>query len=73
MAMVCLCINSTLPRYFRPGGPPGLIHWKIVAAWLKNEILTHFMLNLRFGNGNSYPQVEKKSLNKVDETLPGVF
>ena len=26
--------------------PPGLIHWKIVAAWLKNEILTNFMLNL---------------------------
>ena len=46
--------SSVLPRYLRPGGPPGLIRWKIVAAWLKNEDLTQCKLNLRFGNGNSY-------------------
>ena len=33
-------MTSVLPRYFRPGGPPGLIHWKIIAAWLKTEDLT---------------------------------
>ena len=28
---------SVLSRYLRLGGPPGLIHWKIVAAWLKSK------------------------------------
>lgn len=28
---------SVLPRYLRLGLPPGLIHWKIIAAWLKNQ------------------------------------
>ena len=30
---------SVLPRYLRLGGPPGLIHWKIVAAWLEIQKL----------------------------------
>ena len=51
----CYTESSVLPRYFRPGGPPGLIRLKIVASWLKNEDLTQCKLNLRFGNGNSYP------------------
>jgi len=51
----CYTESSVLPKYFRPGGPPGLIRLKIVASWLKNEDLTQCKLNLRFGNGNSYP------------------
>ena len=29
--------GRVLLRYLRLGGPPGLIHWKTVAAWLKNQ------------------------------------
>ena len=28
---------SVLPRHLRLGGPPGLIHCKIAAAWPKNQ------------------------------------
>ena len=31
---------------FRLGGLPGLIHWKIVAAWLKTKDLSDWMLML---------------------------
>ena len=37
---------SVLPWYLRLGGPPGLIHWKIVAAWLKTKDLSDWMLML---------------------------
>ena len=30
---------SVLPKYLRLGGPPGLIHWNIVAAWPKIQKL----------------------------------
>ena len=40
-----LC-TSVLPRYLRLGGPPGLIHWKMVAAWLKTKDLSEWMLML---------------------------
>ena len=30
-------VTSVLPRYFRLGGPPSLVHGKIGDAWLKNQ------------------------------------
>ena len=35
---------SVLPKYLKQGGPPGLIHWKIIAAWLKTDNLTQCKL-----------------------------
>ena len=29
--------RGVLPRYLRLGGPPGLIHCKMAAAWPKNQ------------------------------------
>ena len=40
-----LC-TSVLPRYLSLGGPLGLIHWKMVAAWLKIKDLSEWMLML---------------------------
>ena len=37
---------SVLPRYLRLGGLPGLIHWKIVETWLKNQIFSQQKLTL---------------------------
>ena len=35
---------SVLPRYLRLRGLPGLIHWKIVATWLKNHDLKWYQI-----------------------------
>ena len=37
---------SVLPRYLRLGGLPGLIHWKIVDTWLKNQRFSQRKLTL---------------------------
>ena len=61
---------SVLPRYLRLGGLPGLIiHWKVVAAWLKIKDLSKWMLMLTSRKGTS----GTKSLNNVEETLSMVF